>query len=79
MTSSVTIKRLATGVPGLDVLLRHSLGLTNEASAIEIAVHDTIAAGRLTADCVAPGQRACSTSDFGDAVVERLSVLTVSA
>ena len=61
------------------LLLRHSLGLTDAATAIEIAVHDTIAAGRLTADCVAQGQRACSTSEFGDAVVERLTVLTVSA
>lgn len=55
------------------LLLRHSLGLADAAAAIESAVHDTIAAGLRTADCVAPGQTPCSTSAFGDAVIERLA------
>jgi 3-isopropylmalate dehydrogenase len=55
------------------LLLRHSLGLGAEAAAIEAAVFDAIASGVRTADCVAAGQAACSTSAFGDAVVERLT------
>jgi 3-isopropylmalate dehydrogenase len=54
------------------LLLRHSLGLAEEAAAVEAAVYDAIASGHRTADCVAPGQRAVSTSGFGDAVLARL-------
>jgi 3-isopropylmalate dehydrogenase len=54
------------------LLLRHSLGLAEDAAMIEVAVFDAIADGIRTADCVAPGQTACSTSEFGDAVAERL-------
>ena len=54
------------------LLLRHSLGLHDEAALIETAVFDAISAGARTADCVAPGATACSTSDFGDAIVEHV-------
>ncbi len=54
------------------LLLRHSLGLEDDAVAVETAVSDAINAGFRTADCVAPGQTACSTAAFGDAVLERL-------
>ena len=54
------------------LLLRHSLGLFDDASAIEAAVHDAIAAGVRTADCAGPGVPASSTSEFGDAVLARL-------
>lgn len=54
------------------MLLRHSLGLRHEASAIEAAVHASIAAGNRTADCAAPGAAPCSTYGFVRAVLERL-------
>jgi 3-isopropylmalate dehydrogenase len=56
------------------LLLRHSFGLDNAAAAVEAAVSDAISAGFRTADCVADGQTACSTSAFGDAVLERLDL-----
>ena len=56
------------------LLLRHSLGLHDEAAAIERAVSDAITAGTRTADCVASGRRSCTTSEFGDAVVEMLTL-----
>ncbi len=55
------------------MLLRHSLGLAAAASAIESAVANAIADGWRTADCVAPGAPPCSTSEFGDAVLAKLS------
>ena len=54
------------------LLLRHSLGLDDDAAAVEAAVSDAISAGFRTADCVAPEEAACSTAAFGDAVLERL-------
>ncbi len=51
------------------MMLRQSLGLEREATAIEGAVNATIGAGTLTRDL--GGER--STSEFGGAVVERLS------
>ncbi len=55
------------------LLLRHSLGLEDEAAAIEHAVFDAIAEGWRTADCVAQGGSPCSTAEFGDAVLARLA------
>jgi len=55
------------------LLLRHSFGLEAEAQEVEGAVAEAITDGWRTADCVAPGQRACSTSEFGDAVLARLT------
>jgi 3-isopropylmalate dehydrogenase len=54
------------------LLLRHSLGLSAEASALERAVADAIAAGARTADLVRVGERAHSTREAGDAVLSRL-------
>ena len=54
------------------MLLRHSLGLPDEAAAIERAVFDAISSGVRTADCAAPGQSVASTVGFGDAVVAGL-------
>ena len=56
------------------LLLRHSLGLRDDAVAIESAVFGAISSGLRTADCVAIGHSACSTSEFGDEVVSRLAV-----
>ncbi len=54
------------------LLLRHSLGLTQEAEALESAVSRAIDGGARTADIVAPGARPCSTRDAGDAVLDEL-------
>ncbi len=54
------------------LLLRHSLGLPDEAAAVEAAVSAVITDGLRTADCTAPGAAPCSTSDFGDAVLAKL-------
>jgi 3-isopropylmalate dehydrogenase len=53
------------------LLLRHSLGLEEEALAIELAVSAALDAGALTADLAAPGQ-AVTTQAATDAVLERL-------
>ncbi len=53
------------------MLLRHSLGLEEEASLLERAVFDAIEAGWRTADCVVSGEASCSTVEFGNAVVQR--------
>ncbi len=59
------------------LLLRHSLGLSGDAEAIEVAVSEAISAGWRTADCAARGQAPCTTSEFGDAVLTRLEARTV--
>jgi 3-isopropylmalate dehydrogenase len=52
------------------LLLRISLGLEDEAAALETAVYDTIATGTTTPDLLGGS---ATTSSFGDAVAERLS------
>jgi 3-isopropylmalate dehydrogenase len=54
------------------MLLRHSLGLEAEATAIETAVSGAIADGARTPDIVAPGAKALSTREVGDAILARL-------
>ena len=54
------------------MLLRHSFGLTAEADAIEKAVTRAIADGARTPDIVAPGAKAQSTREVGDAILEGL-------
>src|SRR5499427_9057123 len=54
------------------LLLRHSLGLEAEARAVENAVVTAIENGVLPADVAAPGTRAASTVEAGDAVVGAL-------
>jgi 3-isopropylmalate dehydrogenase len=54
------------------LLLRHSLGLQSEATALETAIAGAIAAGVLTADLVAQGMEAADTRAAGAAVLERL-------
>ena len=54
------------------LLLRHSLGLEEEARAIEAAVDATLAAGPLTADVARAGEAPATTSQVGDAVVARI-------
>jgi 3-isopropylmalate dehydrogenase len=53
------------------MLLRHSLGLEEEARAVERAVDGAITSGARTAD-MGPTDRAISTREMGDAVLSRL-------
>jgi 3-isopropylmalate dehydrogenase len=56
------------------MLLRHSLGLEEEARAVEGAVDAAVTAGARTGDMgVEPGARPISTRDMGAAVCERLA------
>jgi len=55
------------------LLLRHSLDLESEARAIESAVERVISGGLRTADLVTPGERAASTREAGDAVLQALA------
>ncbi|HEY7395574.1 MAG TPA: isocitrate/isopropylmalate family dehydrogenase, partial [Gemmatimonadaceae bacterium] len=54
------------------MLLRHSLGLHDEALAVEEAVQATIADGVLTPDLVGPGVAVATTNDVTARVVEHL-------
>lgn len=54
------------------LLLRHSLRLEAEASALERAVSDAIQEGARTPDVAASRERALSTEHVGDAVLERI-------
>src|SRR6187399_682169 len=55
------------------LLLRHSLGLENEAAAVEAAVSKAIDSGARTADFVEKGRPAMTTRRMGDAVVAALA------
>ena len=53
------------------MMLRHNLGLSREADAIEEAVECALAAGLRTPDLVIPGtpkSETCTTQDMGDAI-----------
>ena len=54
------------------MLLRHSLGLDREASAIEDAISAAISAGARTADIAAKGQNPVTTAEMTEAIVGRL-------
>ena len=56
------------------MLLRYSLGLEQEAAAVESAVEDVLAAGYRTPDLArgAAGERAVGTQEVGAAVLERI-------
>ena len=68
----------AGAILSVALLLRHSLGLEDDAIAIEAAVSDAIDAGFRTADCVTAGQAACGTAAFGDAVLARIAARRVA-
>jgi 3-isopropylmalate dehydrogenase len=55
------------------MLLRHSLGLVNEAEVVELAVTHIIDSGFRTPDITAPGARSYSTHEVGDAVIGALT------
>jgi 3-isopropylmalate dehydrogenase len=54
------------------MLLRHSLGLDDEAKAVESAVHHVLENGHVTADLQTEGRKPYSTIEVGDAVVAAL-------
>jgi 3-isopropylmalate dehydrogenase len=54
------------------MLLRHSLGLAEEAAALERAVDEVIASGLRTADIAHSGEKPVSTREMADAVLARL-------
>src|SRR5688572_1905164 len=55
------------------LLLKHSLGLANEASAVEAAVSDVVNRGARTADIAEAGAKALTTRQMGDLVVQALA------
>ncbi len=55
------------------MLLRSSLGLSEEAAAVEAAVSAALSEGKRTADIAVPGVRPASTREAGTAVLERLN------
>ena len=54
------------------MLLRHSLGLADEADAVEDAIACVIRDGRRTRDIAAAGETAVSTSEMADAILAKL-------
>ncbi len=54
------------------LLLRHSLGLTEEAERLESAVRAAIAAGQRTADIASPGDGVLGTAAMTDAIIAKL-------
>jgi 3-isopropylmalate dehydrogenase len=59
-------------IASVAMLLRHSLGLEDEARAIEAAIVATVDQGIVTGDLARPGQQARSTSDVGAAVARAM-------
>lgn len=55
------------------MLLRHSLGLTKEADALEAAVSRALEGGARTPDIAIAGERVLSTREMGDAVLAALN------
>ncbi|MFN8526622.1 MAG: 3-isopropylmalate dehydrogenase [Chloroflexota bacterium] len=55
------------------MMLRLSLGLEQEAAAVEAAVAGALDRGLRTPDTAAPGQQALLTSEMGDAIVESIA------
>ena len=51
------------------MLLRHSLGLFDEADAVEDAIHGAIAAGCRTADIASEGDTVLTTTEMADAII----------
>ena len=54
------------------MLLRHSLGLADEARAVEGAVEEVLAQGARTSDIARPGAKRVGTGEMGDLIVDAL-------
>ncbi|MDQ2765940.1 MAG: 3-isopropylmalate dehydrogenase [Gemmatimonadota bacterium] len=59
-------------IASVAMLLRHSLGLEEEALAVELAVHEALDGGALTADLVPKGASARSTTEVASEVIASL-------
>ena len=59
-------------IASVAMLLRHSLGLDEEAGEVETAIRDVIDSGARTADLITAGEKTFSTSEMTDAVLKRL-------
>lgn len=59
-------------IASVALMLRHSLGLGEEADAVEAAIQGVISDGMRTADIAAPGESAVSTTAMADAVIQKL-------
>jgi 3-isopropylmalate dehydrogenase len=55
------------------LMLRHSLGLEAEATAVEEAITQAIAAGARTADIAGDGETRVSTDEMTDEIIRNLS------
>ncbi len=60
-------------IASIALLLRHSLGLEAEATAVEAAIAAAIESGARTADIVASGETPLSTSQMCDAILRKLN------
>lgn len=59
-------------IASVAMLLRHSLGLEEEAQALEQAIRQVIADGVRTADIAIEGAKIASTSEMADAIIQKL-------
>ena len=59
-------------IASVALLLRHSLGLEEEASAVEMAIAAVISEGGRTADIATAEDRVLSTSEMADAIIQKL-------
>ena len=59
-------------IASVAMLLRHSLGLDEEANAVEAAIRDVIDSGARTADLVAAGEKIMSTTEITEAILQEL-------
>jgi len=59
------------------LLLRHSLGLTQEAEAIEAAVEQSIDDGYRTEDLQEPGKKVLGTKEMGKQIIEQITRVAV--
>jgi 3-isopropylmalate dehydrogenase len=60
-------------IASIAMMLRHSLGLEEEALAVERAVFEALDGGALTADLASNGATARTTSEVGNAILARLA------
>jgi 3-isopropylmalate dehydrogenase len=59
-------------IASIAMMLRHSLGLAGEATAVESALQKVIASGARTADIAAAGEKGLATADMTQRVIEVL-------
>ncbi len=60
-------------IASVAMMLRHSLGLTDEAEAVELALAGAIADGARTADLAAASDRTLSTAEMTAAIIDRIT------